>query len=61
MIKNIQGMNINYEIYGEGFPILVLHGWGGCINSMLPIINGLKTNYKLIVIDFIGHGKIDFP
>ena len=21
MIKNIQGMNINYEIYGEGFPI----------------------------------------
>ena len=61
MIKNIQGMNINYEIYGEGFPVLVLHGWGGCINSMLPIINGLKSNYKLIVIDFIGHGKSDFP
>ena len=61
MIQKIQGLNLNYEIYGEGTPVLILHGWGGCINSMLPITNDLKEKYKLIVVDFIGHGKSDFP
>lgn len=61
MIQKIQGMNINYEIHGQGYPILVLHGWGGCINSMLPIINSLKSQYQVIALDFIGHGKSDFP
>lgn len=61
MIQKIQGMNLNYEIYGDGFPVLLLHGWGGEINSMLPITNALKNKYKVIVVDFIGHGKSDYP
>lgn len=61
MIQKIQGMNLNYEIYGDGFPVLLLHGWGGCINSMLPITNVLKEKFKVIVVDFIGHGQSDFP
>lgn len=27
MQATIQGMYINYEVYGEGPPILCLHGW----------------------------------
>lgn len=57
----IDGLNINYEIYGQGEPLLILHGWGGCIDSMTPITNFLKDKYKVIVIDFLGHGKSDYP
>ena len=50
---------MNYEIFGDGKHMLVLHGWGGEINSMLPIINTYKQSYKVIAIDFPGHGKSD--
>jgi len=50
---------MNYEIFGDGDPLLLLHGWGGEINSMLPIINTYKERYKVIVVDFPGHGKSD--
>lgn len=59
--EKINGLNINYEIKGEGFPVLILHGWGGCIDSMLPITNNLKDKYKTITVDFTGHGSSDFP
>ena len=61
MLQKINGININYEIYGKGTPVLILHGWGGCIESMSPITNDLKNNYQVIVVDFIGHGKSGFP
>lgn len=59
--EKINGLNLNYEIQGDGCPVLVLHGWGGCINSMLPITNNLKNKFKTITVDFIGHGDSDFP
>lgn len=59
MNMKINDININYEILGEGYPMLILHGWGGCINSMLPIINTYKEKYKIITLDFPGHGKSD--
>ena len=58
---NINGVKINYEIVGQGQNVLVLHGWGGCINSMRPVINHLKDRFKVISLDFPGHGKSDYP
>ncbi len=59
---NIDGVNINYEIMGEGKPILLLHGWGGCINSMAPIWQFLKDRRKVYILDFPGEsGGSDIP
>lgn len=57
----IDNIKINYEIEGQGSDILVLHGWGGCIDSMRPVINHLKNNFRVISLDFPGHGKSSYP
>ncbi len=62
MIKEINGLNINYIIEGEGEPIIVLHGWGGAnINTVLSIVNALKDRYKVYAIDLPGFGKSQEP
>jgi len=61
MIIEIENTKINYEIEGEGDNILILHGWGGCIDSMRPVINHLKNRFRVISLDFPGHGKSSVP
>ena len=47
---------------GEGKPILLLHGWGACINAMAPIWQFLKNSRKVYVLDFPGEsGESDVP
>lgn len=57
----LNGLKLNYEIEGQGENLLVLHGWGGCIDSVRPIINHYKDRFKVISIDFPGHGKSECP
>lgn len=49
---------IYYELYGQGQPILLLHG--GMFGSTIElgrIIDSLKTNFQVIAISTRGHGK----
>ena len=48
----IEGININYITEGSGPCVLLLHGWGANIDTMLPIFNILKDNFKVYAIDF---------
>ncbi len=57
----IRDVKINYEIYGEGIPILMIHGWSpdhrlmkGC---MEPLFQGMNTGWKRIYFDLPGMGK----
>lgn len=61
MIIDINGKNINYEVLGEGKDVLVLHGWGAEIGAVMPIVNCLKTRFRVWAIDFPGFGKSDMP
>ncbi|MBL4930382.1 alpha/beta fold hydrolase [Clostridium paridis] len=56
----VKDLSLNYEIIGEGKPILMIHGYGvdhrimtGC---MEPIFSE-KENYKRIYLDLPGMGK----
>ena len=42
MILNIDGLDINYICEGEGKDLIVLHGWGCNIDTVMPIVNILK-------------------
>lgn len=55
--KKINGMNMYYEIYGEGKPLLFLHGNGGSIKSARAKIEYFRKFYKVIAIDSRAHGK----
>lgn len=62
MITTIHGLQIHYDIRGEGAPVLLLHGWGASIQAMLPIANYLVSiGRKAITFDFPGFGESEMP
>ena len=49
---------IYYEVYGQGSPLVVLHGGGvGCTYEMCRFIDELSKNYLVIAPSQRGHGK----
>ena len=61
MQVKINGLNINYEVLGEGNPVVLLHGWLATLETMRPIANGLCQNFKVYLVDIVGFGKSDLP
>lgn len=61
MKVTIEGIDINYITEGSGKNVLLLHGWGANIDTMMPIYNLLKDNFKVYAIDFPGFGKSQEP
>src|SRR5215831_1480734 len=55
--KKVNGINLYYEIYGTGRPLIFLHGNGGSIRSSRAKIEYFKKYFKVIAIDSRGHGK----
>lgn len=46
---------------GRGEPVLVLHGWGGRIESMAPVISCLSDRFAVIALDLPGFGESPVP
>lgn len=57
----INGYNINYEVSGEGKPVVLVHGWLTNLETMKPLQNHLCKNFKVYNLDVIGFGKSDLP
>ncbi|PHN01419.1 alpha/beta fold hydrolase [Flavilitoribacter nigricans] len=54
----IAGTRLYYEIYGEGEPLLMLHGGVyGYIDEFTPLIPELAKQYQVICLATRGHGK----
>lgn len=58
---DIDDIGVNYICEGEGENILIVHGWGANIDTVMPIFNHLKDRFKVYAIDLPGHGKSDQP
>ena len=61
MQVKIKDWNIDYEIIGEGNPVILLHGWLCDRETMRPIANSLCQNFKVYLVDIVGFGKSDLP
>ena len=59
MFINIDNLNIEYTIEGEGYPVLLLHGWGSSYAVYNGIISTLKNRYKVVALNFPGCGNSD--
>ncbi|HJT11850.1 MAG TPA: alpha/beta hydrolase [Dongiaceae bacterium] len=60
----VNGMQMYYEVSGEGQPLVVLHGAYMNIPSMGAIIPKLAETHKVYALEFQGHGRttdIDRP
>lgn len=53
----IRGFKMYCETYGEGQPLLIIHGNGGSINHFELQIPYFSKKYKVIVADSRAHGK----
>ncbi len=54
---DIRGIKIYAEQYGEGKPLLMIHGNGGSVGSMKQIIPYFSQKYKVIIADSRAQGK----
>lgn len=46
---------------GSGSPVVVLHGWGGRIESMAPVCACLQPDHRVLAIDLPGFGESPPP
>lgn len=46
-----------FEEYGSGMPLLFLHGNTASSKMFLDLIEPFAINCKVVLIDFLGHGK----
>lgn len=57
----ISDIEMYYEEYGAGKPLLLLHGFGGCSQNWHPFTAKLSEHYRLIIVDLRGHGHSTNP
>ncbi len=57
----VNDLEIHYKVYGEGPPLLMLHGFIGSHEWWDEWINHFSRDYKLILPDLRGHGHSTNP
>jgi pimeloyl-ACP methyl ester carboxylesterase len=57
----INGMQMYYELYGEGDPLLMVHGYFKSRLMWRTHIPVFSPHYHLIIPDLRGHGKTNNP
>jgi len=53
--------NLNYEVFGKGEPLLVLHGNGGSAKGRYSMIPQLLEHHQVIAVDSRCHGRSSCP
>jgi len=56
-IANINGVELNYEIAGQGETVVFLHGMTGSTIDWINQISVLSPKYRVVALDQRGHGK----
>ena len=55
----INGKNMYYEVYGEGDPLIFLHGYTQSSRAWQPYVQDFDDEYEVYLIDLNGHGQSD--
>lgn len=60
---DIDGLKLNYLEEGslEKKTVLIVHGWGANIKTVMPIVNILKHDFHVVALDMPAHGESDVP
>ena len=57
----VNGIELNYEVHGEGYPVVFLHGFVGTVNAWRPQVPVISREFKFIIYDARGHGESESP
>jgi pimeloyl-ACP methyl ester carboxylesterase len=58
---NRDGVNLYYEVHGEGPALLLSHGYSATSQMWQGQVEALSKHHKLITWDMRGHGQSDYP
>ncbi|MHA1146765.1 MAG: alpha/beta fold hydrolase [Promethearchaeota archaeon] len=61
LFADVNGIKLCYQIFGEGEPVVFVHGFGADKQTWLAQIPVISKDYKVIVFDNRGAGKSDRP
>ncbi len=59
--KHVNDIDIWYEFEGDGPELVLTHGFAGPTEGWPPIIDALRSRYKLLLYDMRGHGRTTLP
>jgi 3-oxoadipate enol-lactonase len=57
MFAEIDGNTLHYTSYGEGPPVVLVHGLGGSANVWHGTMQALQQHHHVIAMDLRGHGR----
>jgi pimeloyl-ACP methyl ester carboxylesterase len=57
----IDALRVRYQVGGRGPQLLLLHGWGGAIESFTPVLNDLQQTHTVHAFDLPGFGESSLP
>jgi pimeloyl-ACP methyl ester carboxylesterase len=52
---------LNFSFFGQGQPLLLLHGWGDDSRSWYPVAEQLSKQYQVFLLDLPGFGASEPP
>lgn len=58
---SVNGIEMYYEIHGQGSPLVLLHAFTRSGQDWQPFIADLAKQYRLIIPDLRGHGRSTNP
>lgn len=58
---NVNNINIAYEIYGDGEPVILIHGYSYNKSAWIAQIDDLSKYFKVIALDVRGSGESSHP
>jgi 3-oxoadipate enol-lactonase len=58
---DLEGVRINYELHGEGDPLVLITGLGGEIAFWKKYIPLLSKKHQVLVLDNRGAGETEYP
>lgn len=56
-----KGIKFSYSVEDDGYPVVLMHGWGCNSSTLASIEKVLTPGFKIINVDFPGFGKSDEP
>src|ERR1700681_1293590 len=56
-IAHVNGIQLAYQIFGEGSPLVLLHGGFGSVEMYGPNVELLAAGHRVIGVDLQSHGR----
>ena len=59
--RTLDNTGLYYEVWGEGRPLVFVHGWSGSHELAMGMVKRMKETHKCVIYSHRGHGASERP